>query len=94
MTSFTLKLSSSTSWPTYWYSALHLGTCVRGWGLGRPTPGTGRCPTLRFLCMLWGQGTCHSPTQSRLHPPPGAALPPHLPGHALVRHIEEFCVVL
>lgn len=51
MTSFTLKLSSSTSWPTYWYSARHLGPCARGWGLGRPTPGTGRCPTLRFLCM-------------------------------------------
>ena len=56
MTSFTLKLSSSTSWPTYWYRARHRGPCVRGWGLGRPTPGTGRCPTLRFLCMLWAQG--------------------------------------
>lgn len=51
MTSFTLKLSSSTSWPMYWYSARHLGPCVRGWGLGRPTPGTGLCPILRFLCM-------------------------------------------
>lgn len=61
MTSFTLKLSSSTSWPTYWYSARHRGPCVRGWGLGRPTPGTGRCPTLRFLCMLWVWGQLSQP---------------------------------
>lgn len=27
-------------------------------------------------------------------PPPGAALPPHLPSHALIWHVEEFCVVL
>ena len=68
MTSFTLKLSSSTSWPTYWYSARHLGPWIRGWGLGRPTPGTGRCPTLRFLCMLWAhEGTHHSPRHSPSH---------------------------
>lgn len=59
MTSFTLKLSSSTSCPTYWYSARHRGPCIRGWGLGRPTPGTGRCPMLRFLCILWAQGGAH-----------------------------------
>lgn len=96
MTSFTLKLSSSTSWPTYWYSARHRGPCVRGWGLGRPTPGTGRCPTLRFLCMLWGQVcACHSPRYSPTTcPPPGAAFLPHLPSHTLIWHVEEFCVVL
>lgn len=101
ITSFTLKLSSSTSWPMYWYSARHLGPCVRGWGLGRPTPGTGLCPMLLFLCILWGwgeqRGSHHSPRYSAIpRLPPGAApsLFPYLPCHTLVRHIQEFCVVL